>query len=287
MVERVRLIVLGSGTSAGVPVIGCECATCTSSDPRDQRLRTSAAVCWTDPDGQERVVLIDASPDLRQQVLRAGIGRCDGIFFTHNHVDHTFGLDEVRRFNVMQKASIDVWAEPHTLEHLERVYRHIFHKQHNVNDSFIASLDPRVLTPGQRVELHGLSFEPLRFQHGNLPILGFRIEPVAGEAPPLPLAWCTDVSSIPDETRLRLDGLQTLFLDMLRERGHRTHLSCEQAVAEARSIGATRTWFVHMAHQIRHAQVDATLPNGMSLAWDGLVVTAATPLSCGAHGTTS
>lgn len=272
MVRDVRLIVLGSGTSAGVPAIGCHCDTCTSDDPRDQRLRTSAAVCWTDAADCERVVLIDASPDLRQQVLRAGIGRCDGIFFTHNHVDHTFGLDEVRRFNAMQKSTIDVWAEPQTLEHLQRVYQHIFHKQHNINDSFIASLEPRELTPGKSVELHGLVFEPLRFQHGNLPILGFRIEPAKADVPPLPLAWCTDVSSIPTATRPRLEGLQTLFLDMLRERPHTTHLSYDQAVAEAQAIGATQTWFVHMAHQIRHAPVDASLPSGMALAWDGLVV---------------
>jgi len=268
----VRCIVLGSGTSAGVPAIGCDCPTCTSDDPRDQRLRTCAAVCWVDPKGDDRVILIDASPDLRQQVLRAGITRCDGIFFTHNHVDHTFGLDEVRRFNVGQRAPIDLWAEPHTIEHLERVYSHIFAKHKNVNDSFIADVTVHTLLPGEPVELHGLRIEPLRFMHGNLPILGFRIEAEDGPDGPLPLAWCTDVSDIPTHSRSRLQGLETLFLDMLRERRHDTHLNIEGAVKEATSIAARRTWFIHMAHQIKHAEVNDALPEGMALAFDGLTV---------------
>jgi len=229
-------------------------------------------VCWTDPEGDERCVLIDASPDLRQQVLRAGITRCDGIFFTHNHVDHTFGLDEVRRFNVGQRTPIDIWGEPNTLSHLERVYRHIFHPQHNVNDSFIAAVRPHTLSPGESVTCFGLQIEPVRLMHGNLPILGFRIDADDGPDWPLPLAWCTDVSEIPEESRGRLMGLETLFLDMLRERPHGTHFSTEEAVREATSLGARRTWFVHMAHQIRHAEVDAALPEGMGLAWDGLTV---------------
>ena len=281
MIDQVRLIDLGSGTSSGVPVIGCSCETCRSDDPRDHRLRTAAAVCWVDPGGQDRVVLIDASPDLRQQVLRSGIRRCDAILFTHNHVDHTFGLDEVRRFNALQKSAIDVWAEPHTLEHLQRVYRHIFHKQDNVNDSFIATLTPHVLEQGQPIQIHGLSFEPIRLLHGNLPIVGFRIDAMGPKddgledhlgCGALPLAWCTDVSVIPEESEARLQGLQTLFLDMLRERPHQTHMNCEQAIAAANRIGAQQTWFVHMAHQIRHAEVNATLPPGMGLAWDGLAV---------------
>lgn len=276
MPEDLHLIVLGSGTSAGVPAIGCSCATCTSEDPRDTRLRTSAAVCWTDDQGQSRVVLIDTSPDLRQQALVAGITRCDGIFFTHHHVDHTFGLDEVRRFNAVMHAPIDLWAEPRTLENLRRVYRHIFEPEGNVNESFIASLEARKMAPGDHIDLHGVRFEAFRLQHGNLPILGFRVE-VAGivrEDQPdgWPLAWCTDVSTIPDETRPRLEGLGTLVLDLLRDRPHSTHLSRDLAVQEATRIGAANTWFVHMAHQVLHAEMDAGMPESMGLAWDGLVL---------------
>src|SRR4051794_28720568 len=124
-----RFVFLGTGTSAGVPAIGCTCAVCTSRDPRDQRLRTAAALSWTDPDGHPRTILLDAGPDLRQQALRAGLTRCDAVFFTHNHVDHTFGVDELRRFNAVMHAPIDIYAEPHTLDHLARVYKHIFDKQ--------------------------------------------------------------------------------------------------------------------------------------------------------------
>lgn len=271
-----EFIVLGSGTSAGIPAIGCDCDVCHSSDPRDMRLRTSAAIRFIDAENHPRTILIDASPDLRQQVLRAGIDRCDAILFTHNHVDHTFGLDEVRRFNVTMKAPIEIYAEQHTLDHLDRVYRHIFQRERNVNDSFVATLVTRELAPGHRLNLFGLDIEPIRLLHGRLPILGFRFE-AAETGSPLPLAWCTDVSSIPPEAWPRLSGLQSLFLDMLRERHHPTHMNLNQAIEAAGMIGAEQSWFIHMAHEIAHAQVDAALPPGMALAWDGQRLTASAP----------
>lgn len=263
-----EFLVLGSGTSAGIPAIGCDCEVCHSDDPRDKRLRTSAAIRFIDADDHPRTILIDASPDLRQQVLRAGIDRCDAILFTHNHVDHTFGLDEVRRFNVTMRAPIDIYAEPHTLDHLDRVYRHIFQRDRNINDSFVATLIPHELAPGHKLDLFGLQVEPIRLLHGRLPVMGFRFE--AGESMgPLPLAWCTDVSAIPPDSWTRLAGLQTLFLDMLRERHHPTHFNLDQAIEAAESIAAEQTWFIHMAHEIGHAQTDARLPGGMALGWDG------------------
>ena len=263
-----EFIVLGSGTSAGIPAIGCSCEVCCSTDPRDRRLRTSAAIRFIDADDHPRTILLDASPDLRQQVLREGIDRCDAILFTHNHVDHTFGLDEVRRFNVTMKAPIELYAEPHTMEHLGRVYQHIFQRDRNVNDSFVATLLPHELAPGTVLDLFGLRVEPIRLMHGRLPILGFRFE--APGAPGLmPLAWCTDVSAIPPESWPRLEGLQTLFLDMLRERHHPTHFNMDQAIETAGTITAGQTWFIHMAHDIQHARVEATLPPRMGLAWDG------------------
>lgn len=280
-IRDLRLTVLGSGTSAGVPVIGCTCEVCRSDDPRDERLRTAACIEFTDPGGQERVILIDASPDLRQQVLRTGITRCDAILFTHNHVDHTFGLDEVRRFNVMMQAPIDVYAELRTLEHLSRVYRHIFERERNVNDSFVARLIPHQIDAEGVLDLFGLRVTPLRLLHGRLPVLGFRFEPSGcddgadgdcSDPGSLPLAWCTDVSSIPPETWPRLDGLKTLFLDMLRERSHPTHFSLADALTAADRIAAARTWFIHMTHDIGHAELTARLPEDVGLAYDGLVV---------------
>ncbi len=274
-----RFLFLGTGTSAGVPMIGCACAVCTSSDPRDRRLRTAAAVLFADRAGAQRVILLDAGPDLREQALRSGLPRCDAIFFTHNHADHTFGLDEVRRFNAVQKSAIEVYADDHTMDHLHRVYQHIFDKDRNINDSFVATLIPFRI-PQDAVDeatptvLHGIRFTPIPLLHGKLPILGWRIEAegVQPDTSPFPLAYCTDVSAVPPRAWPRLRGLRTLVLDCLRHRHHPTHLTVEQAVNIASEVGAERTYFVHMAHDLPHAQTQASLPEGMFLAHDGLVL---------------
>ena len=279
MIHDIDLLMLGSGTSAGVPVIGCDCATCTSADPHDKRLRTSACLRFTDSVGQPRLILLDASPDLRQQALAHKLNRCDAILFTHNHVDHTFGLDEVRRFNAVMSAPIDIYAERHTMEHLQRVYRHIFERDKNINDTFVATLIPHLIDERRAIDLFGVRASPIRMLHGRLPILSYRFEAidehgnVAEQQPAtLPLAYCTDVSSIPPESWPKLRGLRTLILDMLRFRHHPTHMTLDQSLAAAEQIAAERTWFVHMTHDIRHAEVDSTLPEGVALAYDGLVI---------------
>jgi phosphoribosyl 1,2-cyclic phosphate phosphodiesterase len=267
-----RFVFLGTGTSAGVPAIGCSCAVCTSRDPRDQRLRTAAAVQFIDAGGAERTVLLDAGPDLRMQALRAGLTRCDAVLFTHNHVDHTFGVDELRRFNAVMQRPIDIYADQHTLDSLHRVYKHIFDRQSNVNDSFVASLIAHRVEGGAPLEIHGMRFTPVPLLHGKLPILGYRIEPVKGEGGPFPLAYCTDVSGIPTESWKLLRGLRTLVLDALRHRKHPTHFTVGQAVSVAQEVGAERTYFVHMAHDLAHEATNAELPEGMALAHDGLVL---------------
>jgi phosphoribosyl 1,2-cyclic phosphate phosphodiesterase len=279
MAGDVEFVILGSGTSSGVPVIGCECEVCRSDDPRDRRTRCSACVRFTDSAGRPRVILIDTSPDLREQALRQRLVRCDTILYTHNHVDHTFGLDEVRRFNAVMNAPIDVFADAHTMEHLFRVYKHIFERDKNINDSFVATLIPHLLDPLRPLDLHGLRFTPLRLLHGKAPVLGFRIAAIdadgcirADQPPPLPLAYCTDVSAIPPETWTRLTNLRTLVLDMLRYRKHPTHMTVDEAIAAAAQIEASNTWFTHMTHDIRHAELDPKLPAGMALAFDGLVI---------------
>jgi phosphoribosyl 1,2-cyclic phosphate phosphodiesterase len=279
MIRDLKFIILGSGTSAGVPIIGCECDVCRSTDPRDKRTRCAACLTFTDPLGHARVIFMDASPDLREQALRHRLMRCDAILFTHNHVDHTFGLDEVRRFNAVMRAPIDIYAERNTMEFLHRVYRHIFERDQNVNDSFVATLMPHVLDSERPLDLFGLRFTPLRFLHGRLPVLGFRIEAldaqrrIAEEQPSLlPIAYCTDVSAIPPETWPKLTGLDTLILDMLRYRHHPTHLTVDQAIHFAEEIAARRTYFTHMTHDIMHADLGPKLPEGMALAYDGLVL---------------
>ncbi len=278
-INDVELVILGSGTSAGVPVIGCDCPVCTSSDPRNRRTRPAACVRFRDPAGALRVILVDTAPDLREQALRHDLRRCDAIVYTHNHVDHTFGLDEVRRFNAVMQAPIDLYAEPHTLGHLGRVYRHIFDRRDNVNDAFVATLIPHEIREDRPLELHGLRFTPLRLLHGRLPVLGYRLEAidergqVAAEQPgPLPLAYCTDVSAIPPQTWGRLTGLRTLILDMLRYRRHPTHFSVDEAIETARRIAAEQAWFIHMSHEIEHGDLDGSLPDGMALSYDGLVL---------------
>ncbi|MEE2681476.1 MAG: MBL fold metallo-hydrolase, partial [Planctomycetota bacterium] len=173
-VSEFRIEFLGTGTSAGIPCIGCDCDTCRSTDPRDARLRCGAALRFVDPLGQPRTILIDIPPDHRQQALRHGLDRCDGILVTHAHVDHIFGLDEVRRYNTLMRAPIGIHAEPGVLEALHRIYPHIYAQHHNVNPSYVADLYDVVLTPGTAMTLHGLRIEPIRLLHGKLPILGFR-----------------------------------------------------------------------------------------------------------------
>ncbi|GAB4383367.1 MAG: MBL fold metallo-hydrolase [Phycisphaerales bacterium] len=265
---------LGTGTSAGVPAIACDCAVCTSSDPRDKRLRTSGCLRFRDPQGRQRVILIDPGPDLRQQALRARLQRVDAILITHNHVDHTFGLDEVRRFNVVMGRAIDVYAEERTFAALRRVFAHIFDAASNIQPSFVASLIPHRIEPGLGFELYGVRVMPLRLLHGRLPVLGFRFDPIGRSTPdnPLPLAYCTDVSAIPPQTWRELSGLRTLVLDGLRHRRHPTHLSIGQAVAVARQVAAEQTYFVHMSHEVSHAAMEEELPESIRLAYDGLVL---------------
>jgi len=294
-VTRARFLFLGTGTSGGVPLIACDCRTCTSADPRDRRLRTGAAVQWIDPSGKPRCVLIDATPDLRAQALRHDLWRCDAIVFTHNHVDHIFGLDEVRRFNAVMREPLMIYAEAYVLDSLRRVYRHVFDPSANVNDSFVATIianevpappeDAR--TPPRAIDLWGMSFTPIRLMHGRLPILGWVIAPTgsgergaqgsgavsaAGETGFLPLAYCTDVSTIPPSTWPWLDGLGTLVLDALRHRKHPTHLSLDQALDVAHEVEAKRTWLIHIAHEMTHGPTEALLPDGVKLAYDGLVL---------------
>lgn len=276
-VSALEFILLGTGTSAGVPVIGCACRVCRSSDPRDRRLRCGACLRFRDAAGQARTLLIDVPPDHREQSLRHRLDRCDGILFTHDHVDHTFGLDEVRRYNALMGASIEVWGEAEVLESLRRVYRHVFERTSNVNKSFVADLVACEIDPNRPIDLFGLRCTPIRLLHGRLPILGFRIEALDAEGRiatsqpgPLPLAYCTDCNAIPPESWGRLAGLETLVLDLLRHRRHPTHFSTDEAIAAATRIGAARTLFTHMTHDVGHAELEGLMPPRMHPGHDDL-----------------
>lgn len=264
---------LGTGTSSGIPAIGCECAVCRSTDPRDTRTRCSATIEFTDATGQARVVLIDASPDLRQQALAARMTRADAILITHDHVDHVFGLDEVRRFNVLMDSAIELYADAFTHESLRRVFPYILDRGDHPPESFVATLIPRHITALTPFDLFGLTVTPIPLMHGRRHILGFRFDGPPGIAGDLlPLAYCTDASAIPDESWPALAGVRTLVLDALRHRPHPTHLTVAQAIEVSGRVGADRTFLIHMTHDLGHAVTQAALPGGVVLAHDGLVV---------------
>ncbi|MEO7190713.1 MAG: MBL fold metallo-hydrolase [Vicinamibacterales bacterium] len=251
-----RVLFLGTGTSHGVPMIGCECAVCRSTDPRDTRLRSSIYVeC---DDGLR--VLVDTTTDLRQQALRHGIRRVDAILFTHSHADHIMGLDEVRRFNMMSGQPMPIFAERHTLEDLRRTFGYVFRSDAPRGGGVP---DLRLWEIGGPFCLGGQEVVPVPILHGSWQILGFRL---GG------LAYLTDCSGIPPASMALLAGVDVLVLDALRRTPHPTHFTLDQAIAISQQLGARQTYFTHIAHELGHAAVSAELPHGVALAYDGLLL---------------
>jgi phosphoribosyl 1,2-cyclic phosphate phosphodiesterase len=222
-------------------------------------------VRWVDGDGTERTVLIDASPELRLQAVRHGLDRLDAVLYTHAHADHTFGTDDLRRFNAVMKAPLDVYAEPDVLEQLGRMFGHIFEAHKNINPSFVASLIPHQLAVDEAFELRGATVTPVRLMHGRLPIVGYRFD--VGDAS---LAYCTDVSNIPPQSYPLLEGLDVLVLDALRPRHHPTHLTVDQALGIIAELRPGRAYLTHIAHDLSHEQMLERMPHGVEPAWDGL-----------------
>jgi phosphoribosyl 1,2-cyclic phosphate phosphodiesterase len=251
----VRITFLGTGTSHGVPMIGCDCATCRSTDSRDTRLRPSIFV-QTEGAG----VLVDAGPDLRAQALRHDIRRVDAILFTHGHADHILGLDDVRRFNAIMQRPMPCYGDAQTLDDVRRTFHYVFDAK-TPKGGGLPSLE---LTPlDGPIRIGDLDVQPVPVWHGARPILGFRFGA---------FAYLTDCNRLDAAAWPLLEGLDVLVLDALRVRPHPTHFTLEDAVATAERIGAARTFFTHMCHDLRHAPTCAQLPQGMTLAHDGLVL---------------
>jgi phosphoribosyl 1,2-cyclic phosphate phosphodiesterase len=254
-----RLTLLGTGTSMGVPQIGCRCAVCTSSDPRDRRSRTSALL-----EVGGSTILIDTPPELRLQLLQAGTSHLDAVLYTHEHADHVHGIDDLRSFSLLQRQPLPLYAPPATAAHLRQTFRYIF-------DDAVVPLDgtskPRLTLAPIRaagpITIAGVEVVPIAFEHGHAEVYGYRVGPVA---------YLTDVKRVPTEARALLRGVRILVLNALWWREHPTHLSIEDAIEVAQDIGAEQTLLTHLTHETSHQELLERLPPGIAPGYDGMQI---------------
>ena len=253
---RGQMILLGTGTSVGVPAIGCGCDVCRSTNPRNKRTRCSVILGL--PEGN---VLIDTSPDVRHQLLREEVGIVHAVLYTHEHADHVFGLDDLRLMQFYLGGPVPLYCEPPVEARIRKSYDYAFASATDLHKGAVPQLTfQRIgLEP---FELLGARVTPIRLKHGKrFEVLGFRIGNVA---------YCTDANAIPAESMERLQDLDVLVLDALRPRGHATHFSLEEAVEVARALAPRQTYFTHMSHELEHEATNEELPPGMALAYDGM-----------------
>lgn len=255
----VSLTILGSGTSTGVPIIGCRCPVCRSKHPRNQRLRASV---WIQAGGKH--LIVDTGPDFRAQVLRAKVPRVDAVLFTHDHADHSHGIDDVRAYNFLQKDKIPCYANPETAEGLRRKFPYVFSLE-SYEGGGLPKLEMRAFAPdAPEIRPAGVPVIPLDLPHGRRRTAGFRI----GD-----LAYVVDCHDIPAEALARLAQVKTLILDCVQLKSHNTHLNLETALLLCRKVGAPRTYLTHLGHDFDDRKFPAEdLPKGVKLAYDGLTL---------------
>jgi phosphoribosyl 1,2-cyclic phosphate phosphodiesterase len=253
-----KLTFLGTGTSFGVPQIGCGCAVCRSADPRDKRTRAGALV-----EAGGSTILIDTPPELRLQLITGGFSQVDAVVYTHEHADHTNGIDDLRMFSLRQRRALPIYGPPETLERIRASFGYIFDDVRPYEGTSKPSLALNAIEPGRPISVAGIEVLPLAFRHGHLRVYGYRIGS---------MAYITDVKAIPESERASLYGLDVLALNALWWRPHPTHLSIAEAVETAQALGAGRTYLTHLTHETGHAELAAQLPDGIFPAYDGLTV---------------
>jgi phosphoribosyl 1,2-cyclic phosphate phosphodiesterase len=250
-----KITFLGTGTSQGVPVIGCDCEVCSSLDYRDKRLRVSVHL---EVDGKSLV--IDSGPDFRQQMLRERIKKLDAVLLTHSHKDHIAGLDDVRAFNFLQKKGMPIYGTAWTLEHIKKEFYYAFEgeKYPGIPVLNLHEIDNKDFL------VEGIKIIPLQVMHLKMPVLGFRVRD---------FSYITDANFIPEETFDKLKGTRVLVLNALQKESHVSHFTLDQAIVQAKKIGAEQTYFTHISHKMGlHQQVNKELHDGIALAHDGLVI---------------
>lgn len=253
---QATLTFLGTGTSMGVPTLGCVCATCTSRDPNNHRTRPSIVVQW-----DEHTVVVDTGQEFRLQALREGIKRLDAVLYTHGHADHILGMDDLRPLTFRNTSPTPLYGDKETLGVIERVFEYTFRKENRYPTSARVELRELSTEVGTTVDICGVDVERIRVTHGRHSIAGYRF----GEA-----AYLTDMSDVPDESLERLNGLDIVVLDALRHEPHPSHAHLAKSIEVAEKIGARRTYFTHISHDLEHEATNAALPKGMQLAHDGL-----------------
>jgi phosphoribosyl 1,2-cyclic phosphate phosphodiesterase len=251
-----ELLFLGTGTSMGVPTLGCACDVCRSTDPRNNRLRSSIVLRYNG-----HVVLIDTGPDFRTQALRAGISRVDAVLYTHSHADHILGFDDLRPLTFGKPARMPLYADDATASTIERIFDYTFAEKDRYPTSARVDLHRLSTEPGTTLPLFGADFERIPVIHGRHTIAGYRF----GRA-----AYLTDMSDIPEGSFDRLRDLDIVILDALRREPHPSHSHLDKSVALAARIGATATYFTHISHDLDHGRTEESLPPGVHLAYDGL-----------------
>jgi len=258
---QAEIVILGSGTSMGVPTLGCHCPVCTSTDPRNVRSRPSIAIQWPDS-STDQTVLIDTGPDFRQQALREKIRHVDAVFYTHPHADHILGLDDLRPLSFRHPAGLPLYADDATAVVLERIFEYTFSPRANYPTR--ARVDLRRLNGHEGADVAGVRFQRVPILHGDLSIAAFRF----GSA-----AYLTDMSSIPEISLPLLEGLEVLIIDALRPQPHPSHANVEQALAWIERLRPRRAFFTHMSHELEHSEAENELPAHVRLAYDGLRIT--------------